>query len=88
MTLDASQRQLCVPVLKNAQMIPPEILNVVRWIDLEKFPASPNVMIAPVNVQLKHLNPLFANQPWVPVVLQEANSLLVPVAKNGVIPPG
>jgi len=87
MTLGASQRQLCVPVQKNAQVIPPAILDVVRWIDLEKFPASPHVMIAPVNVQLQHLNPLFANQPWVPVVLQEANSLLVPVAKNGAIPP-
>lgn len=87
MSLSASQRQLCVPVRKNAQEIPAAILDIVRRIDLEKFPASPNVMIAPVNVQLQHLNPLFANRPPVPVVLQEANSLLVPVAKNGVIPP-
>jgi hypothetical protein len=87
MTLVSSPRQLCVPVRKNMQMIPPAILDLVRWLDLEKFAANPSVFIAPVNVQLSHLNPLFANLPAVPVVLQEANSLLVPVAKNGAIPP-
>jgi hypothetical protein len=87
MTLEWQQRQLCVPVRKNAQFIPPPFLNLIQWIDLEKFPADPNVQIAPVNVQLQHLNPLFANLPWIPVVLREAVGLLVPVAKNGVIPP-
>ena len=43
--------------------------------------------VAPVNVQLQHLNPMFANLPWVPVVLQWAVALMVPVAKNGDIPP-
>jgi hypothetical protein len=87
MTLDWTRRQLCVPVRKNAQPIPAPILNIVRWIDLEKFPANPTVTIAPVPLQLEHLNPLFANLPWVPVTLQEANALLVPVAKNGNFPP-
>jgi hypothetical protein len=87
MTLDWQPRQLCVPVRKNAQFIPPPFLNVIRWIDLEKFSANPAVLIAPVNVQLQHLNPLFANLPWIPVVLHEAAALLVPVAKNGAIPP-
>jgi len=88
MTLATSPRQLCVPVRKNAQAIPPAILNDVRWIDLEKFAAAPNVAIAPVNVELDHLNPLFANLPPVHVVLEQAVGLLVPVAKNGAIPPG
>jgi hypothetical protein len=87
MTLASSPRQLCVPVRKNAQAIPAAILNLVRWIDLEKFAANPTVAIAPVNVVLQHLNPLFADLPQVPVVLQTANALLVPVAKNGAIPP-
>jgi hypothetical protein len=87
MMLDSSPRHLCVPVRKNNQAIPPAILNLVRWIDLERFPASPDVIIPPVNVSLQHLNPLFANLPHVPVVLQDAASLLVPVAKNGAIPP-
>jgi hypothetical protein len=43
--------------------------------------------IAPVAVQLRHINPLFVNLAPVPVVLQTANSLMVPVAKNGVFPP-
>ena len=30
-------RQLCVPVQKNNQVIPDDVLNVVRWVDLEKF---------------------------------------------------
>lgn len=88
MTLATSPRRLCVPVRKNAQAIPPAILNLVQWIDLEEFAAAPNVAIAPVNVQLDHLNPLFANLPPVNVVLQQAVGLLVPVAKNGAVPPG
>lgn len=87
MTLTSAPRQLCVPVRKNAQAIPPAILNLVRWIDLEKWRANPNVLVAPTNVVLNHINPLLANLPPVPVVLEEANSLLVPVAKNGQIPP-
>lgn len=87
MMLDWQPRQLCVPVRKNAQFIPAPFLNIIEWIDLEKFAADPHVLIAPVNVQLQHLNPLFAALPWVPVVLQEAVALMVPVAKNGAIPP-
>lgn len=33
------------------------------------------------------VNPAFVNLPPVPVVLQEARALMVPVAKNGAIPP-
>jgi hypothetical protein len=87
MTLVASPRQLCVPVQKNAQPIPPAIRNLIQWIDLEKFAANPSVFIAPVPVMLSHLNPLLVNLPEEHVVLQEANSLMVPVAKNGAIPP-
>jgi hypothetical protein len=86
MTLDWQPRQLCVPVRKNAQFIPAAALALIRWIDLEKFAADPNVMIAPVNVMLQQLNPLFVDLPWIPVVLQEAIALMVPVAKNGHLP--
>ncbi len=87
MALVPEPRQLCVPVRKNAQFIPPAILERVRWIDLEKFKAAPDVKIAPTNITLRHLNPLLVGFPPVPVVLEEATSLLVPVAKNGQIPP-
>jgi len=86
MTLVSSPRQLCVPVRKNAQMIPQAIVDLIQWIDLEKFAASPTVIIPPVSVSLRHLNPLFAGLPPVPVVLQEAIGLMVPVAKNGRLP--
>ena len=87
MNLIPTPRQLCVPVRKNQQAIPAAILNIVRWVDLEKFTASPPVAIPAVTLVLHHLNPLFATFPPVPVVLQQAAALMVPVAKNGVIPP-
>jgi hypothetical protein len=87
MTLVASPRQMCVPVRKNNQPIPTNVLNIVRWIDLEKFAASPLVLIPPVNVTLTHLNPLFATLPPVPVTLRQASALQVPVSKNGATPP-
>jgi len=87
MTLGPQPRQLCVPVRKNGQMIPAAVRNVVQWLDLEKFAAVQSVKIAPVNVVLQHLNPLFVNLAQIPVILDEAVALLVPVAKNGQIPP-
>jgi hypothetical protein len=87
MTLGPANRQLCVPVRKNNQVIPAASLDIIRWIDLEKFTASPAVSIAPKYVVLGHLNPLFATLPRVGVTLQTATSLMVPVAKNGQLPP-
>lgn len=87
MTLVPQPRQLCVPVRKNNQQIPEASLKIIEWVDAEKFFASPSVNIAPVNITLRHLNPLFANLAPVPVTLQEANGLMVPVAKNGQLPP-
>lgn len=87
MTLTSTPRQLCVPVQKNQQVIPTDSLNIIQWIDLEKFPASPLVNIAPVNVVLDHLNPLFTTLPRVPVTLRQASALMVPVSKNGAVPP-
>lgn len=87
MTLVPTPRQMCVPVRKNNQLIPAAVLNIVRWIDLEKFLASPQVPIPAVNLVLRHLNPLFSTLPQVPVLLQRANALMVPVSKNGAVPP-
>ena len=87
MALTQAPRQLCVPVRKGQQQIPEQILNIVRWIDLEKFAAVQPVQIAPVPVELNHLNPMFDHQPAVDVVLETANSLMVPVRKNNGFPP-
>jgi hypothetical protein len=87
MGLAPSPRQLCVPVVKNNQAIPAAVLNIARWVDLERFPASPPVLLPPVTVVLNHLNPLFLTLPRVPVTLQRAVGLMVPVSKNGAVPP-
>lgn len=80
-------RKLCVPVRKNAQAIPADVLNILRWVDLERFTARPPVIINPVAVVLNHLNPLFTTRPPVTVVLETAQALMVPVAKNNQTPP-
>jgi hypothetical protein len=85
--LTESPRQVCVPVRKNNQLIPPATLDIVQWIDLEKFAAEPNVGVPPTNILLRHLNPLFTTLPGTPVVLERASALMVPVSKNGVAPP-
>jgi hypothetical protein len=87
MTLDTSPRKLCVPVRKNQQVIPAASLNIIRWVDLERFTARPPVVINPVTVVLRHLNPLFTTLAPITVVLQTAQALMVPVSKNNNNPP-
>jgi hypothetical protein len=79
-------RQLCVPVQKSGDAIPADIMNVVRWVDLEKFDIISSA-ISPVPLTLKHLNPVLANLPAEDVRLTGAVQLAVPVSKNGMIPP-
>ncbi len=80
-------RQLCVPVQKAGDIIPDEVLKIVRWIDLEKFdlvtPALPTVSLT-----LRHINPVLAGLPAERAVLSGASQLALPVAKNGNFPPG
>jgi hypothetical protein len=85
LTLVSFPRQMCVPVAKNGAM--PPVVPILRWIDLEKFTASPQTLIPPFNVVLRHLNPLLAAFPPVLVTLRRADSLMVPVGKNGTVPP-
>jgi len=84
----STRQRLCVPVGKNNQPIPPDVLNIIRWLDLEKFQISAPSLPAAVPLTLRHLNPLLANWPQSQVSLLQANALLVPVAKNNQIPPG
>ncbi|WP_053174973.1 hypothetical protein [Nonomuraea sp. SBT364] len=80
-------RQLCVPVYKGGDSIPPEVLDIVRWIDLEKYDITAREM-APVDLTLRHLNPVLARLPEERATLTAAVQLGVPVAKDGRIPPG
>nr|WP_062339166.1 hypothetical protein [Herbidospora sakaeratensis] len=80
-------RQLCVPVQKAGDTIPADVLNIIRWIDLEKFDLS--VAATPqVGLTLRHINPVLANLPAEQAVLTGASQLALPVAKNGAFPPG
>jgi hypothetical protein len=81
-------RQLCVPVRKNNQEIPTDVLNIVRWIDLEKYDISAPALPAPINLKLRHINPLLGNSPIEAATLIGRQQLALPVAKNGVSPPG
>jgi len=80
--------QLCVPIAKNQQEVPPGILGIVEWADFLKYnvrPVAGNVPVFPL--LLSHLNPLFAGLPPFAVDLFQATRLMVPVAKNGQLPP-
>lgn len=80
-------RQLCVPVRKNNQDIPDEVLKVVQFIDLEKFD-----IVAPpmerLELRLRHINPLLTDLPSEPAILLAHQQLGLPVAKNGNFPTG
>ena len=74
-------RPICVPVTKNSERIPSDVLGVVRRIGVEKLAASRPASAAPAaRVVLRHLNPLLATLPAMPVVLQQAGAGMVPVA--------
>ncbi|HET7540373.1 MAG TPA: hypothetical protein VFK05_10900 [Polyangiaceae bacterium] len=82
-------RQMCVPIGKNQEPIPAPALSRVRWVDFLKYRITPVVgPLAPWPLTLSHLNPLFAERPPFNVTLFGPPNLLVPIAKNGVIPPG
>jgi hypothetical protein len=82
-------RQLCVPIGKNQEPIPDGVRERVRWVDFLKYRVTPVAgPLAPWPLTLSHLNPLFAEKQPFNVTLFGAPRLLVPIAKNGVIPPG
>ncbi len=80
--------QLCVPVMKNQQVPPANLLPYVRFADVLCYRSTG----APLgqNLSLRHINPvLVANQlPVENVFVGNSQKLCVPVAKNGVFPPG
>lgn len=81
-------RQLCVPVRKNTQAIPAAALNIIRWIDLEKFDILAPPLPTSIGLTIRHINPLLANAPAEPTFLIGRQQLALPMAKNGLIPPG
>lgn len=77
------RRQVCVPVAKNSERIPRDVLGIVRRIGVEKLAAAqPAAAASGARVVLRHLNPLLATLPAVPVVLHQARDRMVPVARR------
>lgn len=88
-------RRLCVPIAKEQQPVPEQVLMHVRWADYLKYSIRPLAALPPIPLWLRHLNPLFADVVPFQTTLHGYNpqnpgpkpSLMVPVAKNGVLPP-
>lgn len=80
--------QLCVPVAKNQMIPPPDVNQIIRFSDVLCY----NLRGLPLDKQLKltHLNPVLRNMGLPPedVKVTESTKLCVPVAKNGLFPPG
>ncbi|MFF5209616.1 hypothetical protein [Streptosporangium sp. NPDC000396] len=78
-----SPQQLCVPVIKNNVVPPPEVLSLVSHVDLKCYGITPN---NPLNQQLslRQLNPVLT--PMIPThgaQVLYARQLCVPVQKAG-----
>lgn len=80
-------RQLCVPVSKNNQPIPADVMNIVQWIDIEKFDVLAPSPVS-IGLSLRHINPALAHLPAEHALLSNRQQLGLPMAKNGLIPPG
>jgi hypothetical protein len=81
-------RHLCVPVVKNNAVIPADVFNIIRYIDLERYDIMAPALVPPINLNLRHINPVLSGLPIEPATITAPNQLMVPVAKNGVFPPG
>jgi hypothetical protein len=78
--------QLCVPVAKNKQIPPDDILSYVQFSDVLCYALRG----APLNqpLTLTHLNPVLADLAPETVFAGDSHKMCVPVAKNGKFPPG
>jgi hypothetical protein len=80
-------QQLCVPVAKNGQIPPPNVLNLIKFLDIKCYRVdAPTIANQPIN--LTHLNPLFSGTPTeqAKIVGPAPQQLCVPVAKNNQFP--
>lgn len=81
--------QLCVPIGKNNQPIPPGILAFIEWADFLKYRVEPRDPIPPLPLWLEHINPIYDAVPrFLTTLLADRVRLMVPVAKDHHLPPG
>lgn len=80
--------QVCVPVTKNGATPPSNILPYIQYADVLCYGASGNPLGQ--NLTLSHINPVLTAMglPRENVFIGNSLKLCVPVAKNGVFPPG
>jgi hypothetical protein len=87
-TIGPAPVQLCVPVTKNQAVIPTTVSQYIAFSDVLCYPASG----APLgqNLTLSHINPVLVAKglPRENVFVGNSLKLCVPVAKNGMLPPG
>jgi hypothetical protein len=80
-------QELCVPVRKDTQVPPPDVIPFLRYVDLKCYRITgPSINL---DLTLQQLNPAIVSRfgPEVKVVAREPQQLCVPVAKNNMIPP-
>jgi hypothetical protein len=87
-TLGQVPVQLCVPVTKNQQAVPSSVLPFIQYSDVLCYPASGASLSQ--NLTLTHINPVLVAMglPVENVLVGNSLKLCVPVAKNGMLPPG
>ncbi len=87
-TIGPTPQQLCVPVMKNQQSPPSTVLQYIQFSDVLCYPATGNPL--GINLTLTHLDPVLIamHLPAETVFVGSSLKLCVPVAKNGMLPPG
>ncbi len=81
-------QQLCVPVFKDTAKPPPQVEQLVKYLDEECYAVQSDQRVNGKALSLHHLNPLFGAPGWEKAALAGGPSqLCVPVAKDGTIPP-
>jgi len=87
-TIGPLPQQLCVPVMKNQQMPPTTVLQYIQYSDVLCYQASGASL--GLNLMLRHIDPVLIAKglPVENVFVSNSLKLCVPVAKNGMLPPG
>jgi hypothetical protein len=87
-TIGPAPVQLCVPVTKNQASVPTTVVQYIQYSDVLCYPAT-GVPLGQ-NLTLSHINPVLVAKglPRENVFVGNSLKLCVPVAKNGMFPPG
>jgi hypothetical protein len=82
-------QQLCVPVSKDYNTPPDDVIKLIQYLDVECFRVEARQPVGGQTIKLTHQNPLLEDLPRYEgkFVGPRALQLCVPVAKNGDIPP-